>query len=359
MDHQQYQSQQERRSRDNAPSGGGPTSRKCPNCGTVCEPGDAYCSECGEALGSADQGGAQAAQQTMQQQATKTQQQQTSASGRTCRHCGKTINNTYELCPHCGRPINDDHCTFCGTPYEDNEQFCAECGSPRAGIQCSQCGTLSFRSFCCHCNAPLNDNALAAIAKAMNDPKAKRAQQLAKEMEELEEYLHAFQAEIEAAIAEEEMEADGPDAPGLSAEGQQLQDKYAELLKLMGKAAAPRSNPAPAQKPSVKRREQLKKKYYNADKIMEAYRQKSAEMQATLESMLPDAGTTPQIQRDYYSARKVAIDSITQQRVPMYWTCKLCGFQHNQPSECAKPELGGVWTYQTITVRDRVWKYAE
>ena len=278
-------------------------------------------------------------------------------TGRTCPNCHKPINNTCELCPHCGKPVSRDHCTFCGTPFEEDEPFCSECGSPRQGITCPVCGHLSFRSFCSHCNSPLNDNAHQALRLAHADPAFIKAQALYDEMADMETYLQEFAEAIEQAIAEGG--DDAPDLPGISSEGQNLQAKYAEIMKLLGKKVATERPKTATPKPAAKKREQIKLKFHDAAKIMEAYKAKAAEMEATLKSMVPTPGMTPQQQRDFVSARKVAVKTTVQKQVPQYWICNYCGCTHSHPSECAEPQLGGKWTYRTITVTEKAWKYIE
>ena len=93
------------------------------------------------------------------------------------------------LCPHCGRPLCTDKCSFCGEALEDDESFCTSCGNPRQGIKCPTCGTLNFRSFCRHCNTPLNELAQKAIEKARRHPIVARTKQLAQELQELQERI--------------------------------------------------------------------------------------------------------------------------------------------------------------------------
>lgn len=277
--------------------------------------------------------------------------------GRHCPHCGAEVNDTCELCPVCGKPIDNNHCTFCGAEMESGEQFCAECGSSRTGIKCPQCGTLSFRSFCSKCNTPLNDSAFAFLEEAKKDPKFQKAQKLNAELAELEAYLIEFKEEIEQAIAEEEA-GGAPDAPGLSAEGERLRAQYAELMALLGQK--PAATPAAVQsKPKPKKREQIKLKFHDASGVMDAYRQKLDEMQDTLRSMLPDASLTPQQQRDYMCARKVATITRTKSQVATWWVCNYCGCYHRQPSECVEPKLGGTWLHEEIEIETKTWNYVK
>ena len=222
---EQYQQKQQVENRESR-------ALKCGRCGAVYAEGDLFCPECGEPLG-----------------------------GRHCAYCGAELTPTCEICPKCGRPTDALHCSFCGAPLGDEESFCSECGSPRGGIVCPDCGTRSFRSFCPHCNRPLNDNALAAMEEARKDPKFQRVLALNQEMAEMEHYLLHFKEEIEKAMAEEEADAEAPDMPGLSAEGEQLQARYAELMKLLGQQSDRPATPAPATsqpRTAEKRKRELK-----------------------------------------------------------------------------------------------------
>lgn len=299
-------------------------------------------------------------QQKEKQQRKEVAREQTRAQrGNYCPHCGAEITDTCELCPVCGRPVDDSTCPFCGAPYEGDEPFCAECGSPRAGIKCPKCGTLSFRSFCRQCNTPLNDNAAEAIAHAKRDPHFRHAQQLNEELAQMEAYLYRLKEEIERAIADDEIDGDAPDMPGLSNEGEKLRNQYAELMKLLGQQPNPQQHAEAKPKPKVNRKRELKLKFHDADKIMEAYRQKQAEMEQTLKAMIPDANMTPAQQRDYCCARKVATVTIEKGVRPTVWECNFCHFLHSQPSECAEPWHGGTWHHEEITIEKKVWNYLQ
>lgn len=305
---------------------------KCRRCGSMYDEGDLYCPECGERL-----------------------------DGRHCSYCGAELTPTCEICPKCGKPTDTQHCSFCGAPFESDEPFCSECGSPRGGIVCPDCGTRSFRSFCPHCNRPLNDNALTAMEQAKKDPKFQRVLALNQEMAEMERYLLDFKQEIEQAMAEAEAEAEAPDAPGLSTEGEKLQAQYAELMKLLGNQPvqpAPQAD-KPKPKTAEKRRRELKLKFADADQIMAAYKTKSAEMQAALKAMLPDANMTPAQQRDYACARKVPVIIKEKGVKQTWWVCNFCGCYHHQPSECAEPWHGGTWLTEEIEVETKIWKYMD
>lgn len=59
--------------------------------------------------------------------------------------------------------------------------------------------------------------------------------------------------------------------------------------------------------------------------------------------MLPPAGSTPQEQRNYFSARKLPVEKIIHTKVRNAWVCNFCGCWHNRPSECCEPWHGGKW----------------
>ncbi len=298
------------------------TSYKCSNCGAAHSENDKFCSECGMGL-----------------------------KGNSCTHCGAATKPEYEICPECGRNLQAELCSFCGGEMDADSAFCPECGNPRTGIICGQCQTLNFRSFCRKCNAPLNEQAQQALAAAKSDPKFQKAVALAEELAELEEFL----------LSQPEDEVEPPEIPELSEENRQLIDQYKDLLstlrgqKPQEKTESPK--PQPETQPKAQPKAQIKLSINIASKAeaMAKYKEKLAEMQETLASMIPDAGMTPQMQRDYYSARKVEIVTKTKTKIPLYWVCNAYGCQHYQPNECAEPFKGGNWVYQEIEEATSTW----
>ena len=286
------------------------TAYKCPNCGATHSESDKFCSDCGMGL-----------------------------KGNSCVHCGAPTKPNHEICLECGRNLQAELCSFCGEKMDANSAFCPECGNPRTGIVCNQCHTLNFRSFCRKCNAPLNAQAQQALEEAKADPRFQKALALAEELAELEEYL----------LSTSDDEAAPPEIPELSEENQQLISQYKNLLstfrgqKPQEKPETPKpETPKPKAKPQIK----LSINIASKEEAIAKYKEKLAEIQETINSMTPDAGMTPQIQRDYYSARKLEIVTKTKVRVPLYWICNAYGCEHNQPSECAEPFQGGQWVYE-------------
>ena len=248
-------------------------------------------------------------------------------TGTVCPHCGATVNSGDAVCLSCGRSLIPGKCSFCGAPMKPNGKFCTKCGQSVEGVKCPQCGTLNSRNFCRKCNTPLTPRALKAIEAAKRDPKFKVVEKKAEELAELQSLIE----EIQSGASETQP------VPQLSEEDRQLINEYASLLDSIG-----------VEKPQVKpaeKQEEAKRKTYEAkgmslEDIMKAYKEKAAEMDEALAALTPPPDFTPEEQRDYFSARKIArLD----QPVPMLWKCNLCGCLHPCPSECAEPQLGGVW----------------
>lgn len=299
--------------------------------------------------------------QSQQQEQQKQQQQYRqyrptkTTPGKNCFHCGAPISITAEICPHCGKPTNPNICTFCGSPMDPSDRFCPECGNSREGIICPECGTLNFRSFCRKCNHPLDHMAQQAIAEAKADPKYQRMCELQQRMVELERRI------LESAdLADEE----GVEEVELSEEDQALVSEYEELLAMIqnGVAEAPQSQeekkpetPKPeTPKPEAPKRPKMKIQIEQMREIVQEYKQNVAEMNGIMEDLAPDPGATPQMQRNYFCARKLPVITVTRHKEkiqkPVEWICNYCGCHHHEPSECAEPWHGGIWVYENIEI---------
>lgn len=244
--------------------------------------------------------------------------------GERCPYCGATIPVGSEICPVCGvRCVS--YCTFCGAEMTPEDEVCPECGMSTHGIKCPTCGKISYRSFCPDCNTPLTRAAMKAVEKAKADPKYQEVQELINEAEALSEELIQSDPEIQESCS--------------------VSNESFEPLDTASKPVA-QSQPKPVVTP-LKIQEVQKKK----EKLAKI----ETDINKLFEQMLPPAGSTPQEQRNFYSARKVEIKSIKQIKVsvkeshqePVGWICNLCGCQHRHPSDCARPELGGRWVYHT------------
>ncbi len=234
-----------------------------------------------------------------------------------CSHCGAGIKAGSEICPQCGHALQQAVCSFCGAPMSQHDLFCPACGNPRAGLVCSKCNALNFRSFCRKCNAPLNEMAQQALQEAKADPVFQKAGALAEDLAVLEDYL---------------------------------------LLPVSGGAIQspnPSANPLPAARPAIS----LSFSISSREEALAAYQQKSAEMQQCLEAMHPDAGMTPQMQRNYYAARKVEVITKTKVKVKLGWLCNAYGCYHDNPNDCTEPFKGGKWVYEEREEMSSAWQY--
>ena len=254
-----------------------------------------------------------------------------------CMHCHRAVPAGAVVCPHCGRSLTPGKCSFCGAAMPPAAKFCTQCGQSREGVVCPVCGTLNARNFCRKCNAPLTPRGQLAQEAARNDPAFRALQAKAAD-------LAALHARIEA-LRENGGQAQGPS--GLSESDRALLDEYADVLQSMGVAVP--------EVPAVSRVEEARRPSYDdavvsLDELMEAYREKAAEMNAELEAMAPPPDFTPEQQRDYYAARKMATLQ-TEYDMSDYqscvWQCNYCGAYHQTPSACVQPELGGTWVYIT------------
>lgn len=250
----------------------------------------------------------------------RTETRTDNAAGK-CPHCGAALErDDYEFCPVCGEKLVD-YCTFCGAAMSAADVDCPECGMPSEGIVCRKCGTRNFRPFCRDCGQPLSLAAQRAVEKAKQDPKVLEAARLMVHLSEL-------QAELDGC----EVEDGGPQEP---TEGEL---RLQELMAKVGFTAA--------EKPKAAKRGQNRKR----EEVLEEYRKAVEDANKVMEEMLPPAGSTPQEQRNYYTARKVAMMEVMEERwygieiqKTMGWECNKCHVLHNNPSECAVREFGGKW----------------
>ncbi len=257
-------------------------------------------------------------------------------NGTTCPNCKLIIEGNYELCPHCGYRLHHDHCTFCGAPMDSDDLFCGECGGSAQGIICPTCGTLSFRSFCPKCNEPVDDIGRDELEKAKKDPLYQRITALA---EKIEEFLESKSSEN----GEEQL------SPEIAA----ILEKYRDLHISPNIQAKEEFTTSEAESVNhiVESNKAIKLTTSSISNL--DFSSAIEELNDLLSSMVPDPGQTPQMQRNYYSARKVAVIRKSKVKEKIGWVCNLCGCCHGSPSECSRPELGGTWLYteKEITIK--------
>lgn len=244
-----------------------------------------------------------------------------------CPHCGAATHPDFEICPVCGGKLVD-YCTFCGAPMSPDDVDCPECGMPAEGIICPDCNIRNYRPFCRQCGKPLSRAARRAVDKAKQDPKVQEAARILKHIAELK-------AELEDEGSEKDAEPQG------ATEGE------LRLKELMAKVGF-----TPAETPKAV----VHKEGRSRAEILAEYQKAVDEANKLMEEMLPPAGSTPQEQRNFYTARKVAVMEIVEEKwfgIPieetMGWECNKCHVLHRNPSECAVREFGGKWITCTNT----------
>ena len=244
-----------------------------------------------------------------------------------CPYCGQPVKKSWEWCPACGHSLVD-WCTFCGADIPRGEDECPECGMSRGGIVCPKCGTRNAGGFCRKCNEPLTLAAKKELERALKDPQFVKAAELAVQAAEL--------------LARIEME----DTPEEEVKKEiELPEDVLRLKELLGKAtlrqqAQGSNGMRQAQRPNEMQQAQRQK---SKAELRAEYSKIKAELDKALNEMLPPAGSTPQEQRNYFSARKLPVEKIIQTKTREAWVCNFCGCWHNCPSECCEPWHGGKW----------------
>ena len=273
-----------------------------------------------------------------------------------CPNCHAEVSAHCELCPECGHPLHTGTCTYCGSPMDPDDMFCGECGGSRKGVTCPRCGVLNFRSFCRNCNAPLDELAQQELERAKHDPVFGRMLTLAKRLAELEEKMQ--QAATAGGLEQEEEErvADFTQMAELTEEEKALAEQYKKMMSEMGMAIVEAPKPeAPKQPAAPKQRARLEAPDLTA--LQQEYRDGLQEMADLMSQLQPDPAAPPQIQRNYYSARKLPVLHTEVVHEPAEWVCNFCGCHHRQPSECAEPDLGGTWIYNSYTITTKTYEY--
>lgn len=184
-------------------------------------------------------------------------------------------------------------------PWSTARCQCTFCGAPMepGDTVCEECGMPVDGVVCPQCGT----RNYRTFCSHCNMPLTKAAQRVVEKAKEDPKVIQAAQLMDQAAQLEEALETEG-DGPAK----EQAQQEYQRLVK---------------------------------------------DLDQLFEEMLPPAGSTPEEQYNYYSARKVAIETVRviKKDTQTGWVCNYCGCLHRQPSDCVQPWLGGKWIYKTVT----------
>lgn len=269
--------------------------------------------------------------------------------GRTCKHCGFALMEQDAFCPACHYPTIHNRCTFCGTQMLPDDIFCPECGVSKGGIRCPRCKTVNFKGFCVNCHQPLTEEAYEEYQKAQADPKVQQMKKLMEEIAQLEVDLDIAEPDEEEELQQQESQETGlqnqEQQQELLFSDEELQDMIEPDECEIPLQPLPETKITPC--PPKTQEERRKKK--------EVYHEKVASLNEIYKEFSPDPDSTPEMQRNYYSARMVKIKTTTRQRVCTGWICNYCGYHHRVPEDCCKPQLGGTYVYRDKVIETETW----
>ena len=248
-----------------------------------------------------------------------------SSDGVGCPYCGQPVKKSWEWCPSCGHSLVD-WCTFCGADIPRGEDECPECGMSRSGIVCPKCGTRNAGGFCRKCNEPLTLAAKKELERAQKDP----------------QFLKAAELAVQAAELLARIEAEEQEVPESEIKEIELPEDVLRLKELLGKTTLRTSTTGEPCRTTCSAANKMKSKA----ELRAEYSKIQEELNKALEGMLPPVGSTPQEQRNYFSARKLPVEKVILTKGREAWVCNFCGCWHNCPSECCEPWHGGKWVYE-------------
>lgn len=282
-----------------------------------------------------------------------------SSDGVGCPYCGQPVKKSWEWCPSCGHSLVD-WCTFCGADIPRGEDECPECGMSRSGIVCPKCGTRNAGGFCRKCNEPLTLAAKKELERAQKDPQFLKAAELAVQAAELLARIEAEEQEVpESEIKEIELPEDVLRLKELL--GKTTLRRFDKLSDRSDQKRETGSVADPVEAPALRQAQRLRAsttgepcrttcsaadKMKSKAELRAEYSKIQEELNKALEGMLPPVGSTPQEQRNYFSARKLPVEKIILTKGREAWVCNFCGCWHNCPSECCEPWHGGKWVYE-------------
>lgn len=283
----------------------------------------------------------------------------TSSDGVGCPYCGQPVKKSWEWCPSCGHSLVD-WCTFCGADIPRGEDECPECGMSRSGIVCPKCGTRNAGGFCRKCNEPLTLAAKKELERAQKDPQFLKAAELAVQAAELLARIEAEEQEVpESEIKEIELPEDVLRLKELL--GKTTLRRFDKLSDRSDQKRETGSVADSVEAPALRQAQGLRtsttgepcrttcsaaNKMKSKAELRAEYSKIQEELNKALNEMLPPVGSTPQEQRNYFSARKLPVEKVILTKGREAWVCNFCGCWHNCPSECCEPWHGGKWVYE-------------
>lgn len=282
-----------------------------------------------------------------------------SSDGVGCPYCGQPVKKSWEWCPSCGHSLVD-WCTFCGADIPRGEDECPECGMSRSGIVCPKCGTRNAGGFCRKCNEPLTLAAKKELERAQKDPQFLKAAELAVQAAELLARIEAEEQEVpESEIKEIELPEDVLRLKELL--GKTTLRRFDKLSDRSDQKRETGSVADSVEAPALRQAQGLRtsttgepcrttcsaaNKMKSKAELRAEYSKIQEELNKALNEMLPPVGSTPQEQRNYFSARKLPVEKVILTKGREAWVCNFCGCWHNCPSECCEPWHGGKWVYE-------------
>ena len=108
--------------------------------------------------------------------------------------------------------------------------------------------------------------------------------------------------------------------------------------------------------------QEIKRMVEDLDNVSEGeFSLKLAKLNDALKRMQPPANLTPQMERNFFSARDVMHRQKVKriQEVPLGWVCNYCGCLHGCPEQCVSPELGGEWIVGSVETIDEVERWSK
>jgi predicted amidophosphoribosyltransferase len=274
----------------------------CTHCGIKNQSGANFCEECGKSLHVTH-----------------------------CPRCGKELISGTDICESCGCYILEHICSFCGNQLGDSDKFCGECGAPVGGLTCPMCKHVSIFDFCQHCNHPLTDRAMQEQKAANADPEYQEIVLLIDELKNYEQ--EAIEKFGNINISEKPL-ADNPELI-IKQQLKEIQLLY-KFYNSLSEIPKPEIRSEKSESVRLFSEKEIAVITEKAKETARDLERKRKELQDKMNKLCNREFPTPQIARNFYSARKPP-------KTNMVWHCNFADEIHPNPQNCGKPNLGGEW----------------